>query len=45
MSRRVMVLGAKALGASQGETTTDADLGGSSKYSSDVYCCFTKSNT
>ena len=33
MSKRVMVVGAKALGASLGEATTGADLGGSSKYS------------
>ena len=29
----VMVVGTKALGASLGEATTGADLGGSSKYS------------
>ena len=33
MSRRVMLMGAEALGASLGEATTGADLGGSSKYS------------
>ena len=33
MSRRVMVVGAKPLGASLGEAATGADLGGSSKYS------------
>ena len=33
MSRRVIVVGTKALGASLGEATTGADLGGSSKYS------------
>ena len=33
MSRRVMVVGTEALGASLGEAATGADLGGSSKYS------------
>ena len=33
MSRRVMVVGIEALGASLGEAATGADLGGSSKYS------------
>ena len=33
MSRRVIVVGAKALGASLGEATTGADLGGSSNQS------------
>ena len=33
MSRRVMVVGTQALGASLGEAATGADHGGSSKYS------------
>ena len=33
VSRRVIVVGTEALGASLGETTTGANLGGSSKYS------------
>ena len=37
MSRRVMVVGAEALGASLGEATTGADLGGSSKYSNENF--------
>ena len=32
MSRRVMVVGTKALGMSLGEVATGVDLGGSSKY-------------
>ena len=37
MSRRVMVVGAEAMGASLGEATTGADIGGSGKYSYIIY--------